>query len=347
MQRILLMPETTAAAIAAAVAVLKDGGLVMYPTETVYGIAADATNADAVTRLLAYKNRPAGKAVSVLVTDQAMAEQYVELNATARNLYATFLPGPMTVISKSRGTADARLASELGTLGVRISSHPVAQALVEAFRGALTATSANASGAARPYSPDTALASLSPRQTALLDLILDAGELPRREPSTVIDTTQEVQSVLRVGELSSELLQKLESVSEADTRTIARSFVEGLAETLAEVPVVLALEGPMGAGKTHFAKGAAEALQISAPITSPTYTLIKEYPGLIHMDLWRLTEFDPAALELDRYLKPGNLIVVEWAGPALPYLQGLDTPVYYVSFDPRSETERTISFRKL
>jgi len=82
------------------VAVLKRGGLVVFPTETVYGIGADATNTAAIKRLNKYKMRPLGKPYSVAVADQRMAEEYVELNETAKNLYMKFLPGPMTVVSK-------------------------------------------------------------------------------------------------------------------------------------------------------------------------------------------------------------------------------------------------------
>src|SRR5437868_2435629 len=77
--------------------VLADGGLVIYPTETVYGIGVDATNQAAVDKLLQYKARREGKPISIAVADQAMAEQYVELNDQAKQFYKNFLPGPVTV----------------------------------------------------------------------------------------------------------------------------------------------------------------------------------------------------------------------------------------------------------
>src|SRR3972149_9381448 len=85
-----------------AVEVLNRGGLVVYPTETLYGIGADATNPEAIKKLTEYKNRPFGKPYSIAVTDREMAEEYVELNETAKNLYREFLPGPLTVISKGK-----------------------------------------------------------------------------------------------------------------------------------------------------------------------------------------------------------------------------------------------------
>jgi L-threonylcarbamoyladenylate synthase len=341
------LPAHDPASIEEAVRVLRAGGLVAYPTETVYGVAADAADPEAVSRLLAFKNRPAGKAVSLLVSGREMAGRYVTLTDEAERLYAAFLPGPLTVVSKSLGTADSRLESELGTLGIRISSNPVAQTLSEAFGSALTATSANASGAARPYSIDTALSGLSERQAGLLDLALDAGQLPRNEPSSVVDTTQEVQTVVRAGGAFLDIAPPFHSHSEDDTRRYARDLVKSLLHVLPERPLVLALEGDLGAGKTQFAKGVAEALNVLQPVTSPTYALVKEYEGdhrLVHADLWRLTEARPEDLMLEEYLRPGTLLAIEWASPVLPYLGGLG---YRVLLEPVSETERTIKLSAL
>jgi len=121
-------------AVSSACEILANGGLVVYPTETVYGIAADAGNAEAVSRLLAFKNRPAGKAISLLVSDETAAEQVVSLNETARQLYRKFLPGPLSVVSVSRHLVDSRLESELGSLAIRISSYPFAAAMAEGVK---------------------------------------------------------------------------------------------------------------------------------------------------------------------------------------------------------------------
>lgn len=80
-----------------AIEVLKSGGLIIYPTETLYGIGADATNPKAIKKLTEYKNRPFGKPYSIAVTNKKMAEKYAVLNKTAKNLYKEFLPGPLTV----------------------------------------------------------------------------------------------------------------------------------------------------------------------------------------------------------------------------------------------------------
>ncbi len=356
MQRIKLTQQNTAEVIAQAVQVLRAGGLVIYPTETMYGIGADALNPEAVTKMLRFKNRPAGKAVSVLVANQEAAEQIVELNDEARRLYRTFLPGPVTVISQSRNAVDPRLQSELGTLGIRISSHPLAQGLAEAFGRPITSTSANASGAARPYTIETALSGLSEHQKNLVDLILDAGELPHNEPSTVIDTTQQTQ-VLRAGAGLANLVPSYHTESAEETMQLAETLMKSFLHALSEKPVLFALEGEMGTGKTQFAKGVAKALQITQPVTSPTYTLMNEYDGvsagkpvrLIHIDCWRLDAVNPDELELDEYVQPGTVLVVEWAAPLLPYFKKKAERLvgHHLLFFPTSESGRDIGLEAL
>ena len=187
--------------IQAAVETLKNGGLLVFPTETMYGIGADATNQEAIDKVLAYKTRREGKPLSIAVCSSEMAEQYVEVNAVARNLYDTFLPGPLTVVSKGRGTVARGVESETGTLGVRIPDYPLVIDIVKAFGKPITATSANASYKKRPYSIDDIFNNISNKQRGLIDLILDAGQLPKREPSTVVDTTLNEKVVLRQGDI--------------------------------------------------------------------------------------------------------------------------------------------------
>src|SRR3989304_1221808 len=97
-----------------AVKVLKTGGLVIYPTETCYGAGVDATNQKSVAKVLKYKTRREGKPLSIAVTDQKMASRYVKLNATAKNLYKQFLPGPLTVVSAGKHRVASGVESETG-----------------------------------------------------------------------------------------------------------------------------------------------------------------------------------------------------------------------------------------
>lgn len=370
MKRIIIDNNNLDEAIKKATKVLAKGGLVIYPTETVYGVGVDASNKDAVTKLLAYKNRPAGRAISVLVDDRDDAAKYVNINSVADNIYKNFLPGPITVISdyapKENNRVDERLLSELNTLGIRISSHPVAQKLALAFDKPITATSANASGKARPYNIEQIFAGLSEKQISLIDLILDFGELPPNDPSTVVDTTQNAQDVVRSGNYFEKMVPVCYSRSEEETIVFANKFTHSIFHYLPDRPVLITLEGEMGSGKTYFAKGVAAALGVNKVITSPTFNLIKQYEGatigeitgsteenvanchikLAHIDLWRLQTITQDELEMSNYWQPGNVILIEWPSPILPDLEmNKDRYIWFkVEFAPGKiiETDRNI-----
>lgn len=184
------------------VEVLQSGGLVIFPTETTYGAGVMATNQAAVDKLLKYKSRREGKPLSIAVADQAMAEQFVQLNDQARTIYRQLLPGPVTVVSQSLGRVARGVESEFGTVGVRIPDYPLVIEIVRRLGKPITATSANASGEKRPYCVADVWERLSEQQKKLVDLIIDAGELPHRPPSTVIDTTLSTPVTLRQGEIT-------------------------------------------------------------------------------------------------------------------------------------------------
>ncbi len=306
-------------AAARAAEVLKAGGIVIYPTETVYGVGVDATNQAAVDRVLRYKSRREGKPLSVAVTDSEMAERYVTLNDQARSLYARFLPGPVTVVSESNGTVADGVASEFDTLGIRIPDHELILEITRQFDGGFTATSANASGKKRPYTVEDILEELTPEQIDMIDLILDAGKLPPNEPSTVIDTTLSTPVTVR-GNSTGEALE-LTSHAPLETRSIAGRQLLQHWDAIKERGLIVGLSGPLGAGKTEFTKGAAEFLQIEDTITSPTYSYHIEYDftrhnvhgALHHLDLWKID--DPAVLErleLNRLFGPNQVVIIEW-----------------------------------
>lgn len=325
MEYINLQSEDPEYAVQKAGAVLRAGGLIIYPTETLYGAGVDAKNPEAVDKLLQFKKRPAGKAISVLVTSIEDAEEIVEIKRESREIMETLLPGPVTVICKEKYNLDPRLASEFHTLGIRISSHPIASLIAEEFGRPLTATSANSAGAPRPYSIQRMLDHLSLEQKNLIDLVLDAGELPKREPSTVIDTTSGVQTVIRAGGAVEQLAPPFISASEEETKAHAATLLSSFKHVVSEKALVFALEGEMGMGKTRFAQGLGAALGVEKIVSSPSFTLIKEYPApnarFIHMDLWRTEEVTPDEIGMDEYLVPGTVVAIEWPRPVLRYLQ--------------------------
>lgn len=182
--------------LAAAAAVLRAGGLVAFPTETFYGLGADALDTGAVARVFRAKGRPADKPLLVLVDSVTMAEALVlEMPACARPLVARHWPGPLTLVFRARPEIPPALTAGTGTIGVRLSSHPVARALVTAAGRPLTAPSANRHAGPSPRTADEVLAQLGDS----LDLVLDGGTTPGGPPSTLLDVTRMPPVVLRSG----------------------------------------------------------------------------------------------------------------------------------------------------
>ncbi len=164
---------------------VRHGGLIIYPTETAYGLGADARNAKAVRRIFVLKRRAKTKTLPVIVGSVAMAERYVRLSMEARRLARRFWPGPLTLILPARrSTFLARGVMQEGMLALRVSSHPVARALARRVHGPIISTSANLAGRGECYSIGEVVAQFRtlPRDM----LILDAGRLPRRTPSTIV-----------------------------------------------------------------------------------------------------------------------------------------------------------------
>lgn len=314
--------------VSAAVGALKEGKIVIYPTETMYGVGVDATNQGAVDRVLQYKSRREGKPLSIAVSGIEMAEQYVEVNSTAHNLYTHFLPGPLTVVSRSLGKVAFGVASESGTLGVRIPDYPLVLEIVNALGRPITATSANASYHKRPYAIADILDNLSEKQKSLIDLIIDAGELPKREPSTVVDTTLEQEVVLRQGNLKLTDVLERHTNSVEETQELGAELMKKYYQYVGYKSVIFALQGELGAGKTQLTKGIARVLGISGEIQSPTFIIEREYKvvgvtesyveqrgvNLYHLDTWRLESSEELVqMGFVEKVAAGNVFVVEWA----------------------------------
>ena len=177
-------------AIAAAVAVLQSGEPVGVPTDTVYGLAADATDPDAIGRLFALKQRPTDLSIAVLVADLAAAETLVRLTPPARRLAERFWPGPLTIVAGRRPEAPPHLGTG-ATIGVRMPDDDIMRAI--AGPAPLAVTSANLHGG-----PTPATASGVAELFGALSLVIDAGPRPGSS-STVVDATGTAPAVLREG----------------------------------------------------------------------------------------------------------------------------------------------------
>lgn len=202
MSRIL---QPTAAALAEAAERLRAGGLVTLPTETVYGLGADATNDRAVAAIFEAKGRPSFNPVIVHVANRAQAEQIVDFNLHARLLAELFWPGPLTMILPRKAGCDISLLCSAGlpTIAVRCPAHPVARQLIEALGRPIAAPSANASGSLSPTTPQHVLQSLGEKA----GLILAGGKAQVGLESTVIDLSGDVPTLLRPGGVTLDDLQ--------------------------------------------------------------------------------------------------------------------------------------------
>ena len=172
------------AAVAAAALALSEGGLVAFPTETVYGLGADATNPAAIARLYQAKGRPAFNPLIAHVGDIAAARQIARFDTAATALADAFWPGPLTlVLPKTQGCAVADLATAgLDTVAVRIPAHPVARDILRVFGGPVVAPSANISGHVSP----TTAAHVQSDLTGRIDLIVDGGAVEVGVESTIV-----------------------------------------------------------------------------------------------------------------------------------------------------------------
>jgi L-threonylcarbamoyladenylate synthase len=199
---IVVSPE----AIANAANLLRSGGLVAFPTETVYGLGADATNGEAVARIFAVKGRPRFNPLIAHVADLAAAEKIAVFDERARQLALSFWPGPLTLVllrRPSSGLSDLMTAG-LGTVAVRVPSHPAARALLQAAGVPVAAPSANRSGRVSPTTAAHVAADLGND----IDCILDGGPCDHGVESTVVAFGEDI-SILRPGSVTAEQIEAL------------------------------------------------------------------------------------------------------------------------------------------
>ena len=190
-----------------ALGVLRSGGLVAFPTDTVYGVGALAFDGGAVEAIYIAKDRPVEKAIPVLIGDaEDMGKVGTDIPDIAYTLAARFWPGPLTCVVPKKPTLPESV-SATATIGVRVPDHEIARALLRAA-GPMAVTSANLSGQPSPSTAEEVLAQLGGR----IDLILDGGKTPGGVPSTVVDCTGEDITILREGPISErDLRRALES----------------------------------------------------------------------------------------------------------------------------------------
>ncbi|QIA26220.1 threonylcarbamoyl-AMP synthase [Thermaerobacter sp. PB12/4term] len=212
-------PHQDEAAVQRAGAILRQGGLVAFPTETVYGLGADALNPRAVARIFAAKGRPADNPLIVHVTgpEQAGSALVASWPEVGRRLAERFWPGPLTLVLPAGPAVPAAVRAGLPTVAVRCPAHPVARALIAAAGTPVAAPSANRSGRPSPTRAEDVWADLGPH----LDMLLDAGPVPVGVESTVLDVTAWPPRLLRPGGVPAEDLEAVLGVPLAAPPVVA------------------------------------------------------------------------------------------------------------------------------
>jgi len=189
--------------LAEAVRVMREGGVVAFPTETFYGLGADARNETAVEKIFRIKGRNFRNPLSVIVAnDREVIPLVEEIPAAAKILMQTFWPGPLTLVFRASSSVLPRLTADTGKIGIRVSSHPIARFLAAGLAGPLTATSANPSGGPECSSADAVIRTLGD----LPDAVIDDGETPGGAGSTILDVTVFPPRILREGAIPRSLI---------------------------------------------------------------------------------------------------------------------------------------------
>ncbi|MEX5285861.1 L-threonylcarbamoyladenylate synthase [Selenomonas sputigena] len=204
MQTKILQP--TAAALAEAAAILRSGGLVAFPTETVYGLGANGLDAAACAGIYEAKGRPSDNPLILHIADRAMLDAVaLDVPDAAEKLLAAFCPGPLTLILRCSDAVPARVTGGLATVGVRMPGNDTALALIRAAGVPLAAPSANISGRPSPTTAEAVLSDLAGR----IPLILDGGACRFGVESTIVDVTGAAATILRPGAITREMLAEV------------------------------------------------------------------------------------------------------------------------------------------
>ena len=190
-------PETTAS-------ILNAGGVIIYPTETLYGIGALVFCEDAVQRIYEIKGRPSGRPIPILVKDTDMLERVAEVNDCALSLAKKFWPGALTLVLKEKGRLPALITAGTGKVAVRVSSNKFVKRLFQFIDSPLCSTSANISGEKNLLSFDYIRSTFRNK----VDLIVDSGNIPPSKGSTIIDTTVRPPKLIREGDVTARELKE-------------------------------------------------------------------------------------------------------------------------------------------
>jgi L-threonylcarbamoyladenylate synthase len=201
-------PFDVAEAIRRAVSAIRGGGVIIYPTDTIYGLGADATSVAGVERIRTIKGRADDKPILAMVTDLDMLEEYAVVTPLARRLAHRFLPGPLTLVLDTMSDTLAPIAAVDGSVGFRVPNDRLCLELVALHGAPITSTSVNRAGA-EPATALDALCEVLGDGCNEIDLILNTGALPASAPSTIVDARGSCPIVLRHGTIDGNALRSV------------------------------------------------------------------------------------------------------------------------------------------
>ncbi len=184
--------------------IFRKGGLIVYPTETLYALGVNPFDEMAIDKLFEVKRRPKDMPISVAVADIEMMKSLAEINTLAEKIYYNFLPGPVTLLLKKKTSVPDKLTSGADRIGIRVPKHPAALKIIDTV-GPITATSANLHGYPEPKNLDIALGQLGEN----VMLYLDCGECEYQGVSTIMDVSGSIAKIIRKGVIPNEELLAL------------------------------------------------------------------------------------------------------------------------------------------
>jgi L-threonylcarbamoyladenylate synthase len=289
------------AAVERAAQILKAGGLVAFPTETVYGLGADARNAQAVRKIFQAKKRPADHPVIVhLRSRDAVAQWARETPATAERLMQRFWPGPLTLILRRAAGVLDEVTGGQDTVGLRVPSHPIAQQLLQAFAGGIAAPSANRFGRISP----TTAAHVREELGSVVDFVLDGGACDVGIESTIIDLSTGAPRLLRPGGIAVDELEAVmgAAVGRADARS-PRASGTLAAHYAPAVRMLLVEPGSLDQSVRDYSKNTAVAVLARRPapagLTGVLWHFASDEPRPYAHDLYAaLHQLDRSGCEL-------------------------------------------------
>jgi L-threonylcarbamoyladenylate synthase len=192
-------------AITSAAAIVSSGGVIAYPTETIYGLGVDATNEQAIRRIFEIKGRNFANPISVIIGNaQGVYPLVRKVTDTAQKLMDAFWPGPLTIVFESADSVSPLLTANTGKIGIRLSSHDAARKIANATGKPLTATSANLSGEPECMDADQVIQQIGDK----IDAVVDLGKTSSLLASTIIDASCDPAEIFRQGVISREIIQK-------------------------------------------------------------------------------------------------------------------------------------------